>query len=132
MPDNYIAFEISSLLAGLNEEDYSHALSYIRFLYDKRKTANTIKQAFKDIQELIEDNKGWDSEEEMIKDTAEFRRSRRKRKNTPKSVSPVYFWLCPVTAYSALPAQPRTSISLCLTISLMLARAGFRYWRGSK
>ena len=31
----------------------------------------------------------------------------------------------------ALPAQPRTLISLWRTISLMLARAGFRYSRGS-
>ncbi|MBQ9388839.1 MAG: hypothetical protein IJU07_01530 [Synergistaceae bacterium] len=51
-------------------------MSYIRFLYDNRKTANTIKQAFKDIQELIGDDKGWDSEEEMIKYMAEFRRNR--------------------------------------------------------
>ena len=76
MPDNYSAFEISSLLAGLNDEDYSHALSYIRFLYDNRKTANATEQAFRDIQALIGDDKGWASEEEMIKDTAEFRRSR--------------------------------------------------------
>ena len=32
---------------------------------------------------------------------------------------------------SALPAQPKTLISLCLTISLMLARAGFKYSLGS-
>ena len=32
----------------------------------------------------------------------------------------------------ALPAQPRTSLSLCSTRALMLARAGLRYWRGSK
>ena len=32
----------------------------------------------------------------------------------------------------ALPAQPRTVLILCSTISLMAVRAGPRYWRGSK
>ena len=76
MPDNYSAFEISSLLAGLNEEDYDHALSYIRYLYDNRKTANRNGKIMREINALIGDDKGWESEEAMIQDLAEQRRSR--------------------------------------------------------
>ena len=76
MPDNYSSFEISSLLAGLNEEDYAHALSYIRYLYANRRNADKVERQFAEIRKLIGDDKGWDSEEDMIKDMAEFRRSR--------------------------------------------------------
>ncbi|MBQ4468855.1 MAG: hypothetical protein IJR35_01120 [Synergistaceae bacterium] len=76
MPDNYSSFEISSLLAGLNEEDYAHALSYIRYLYANRNNANKVERQFAEIRELIGEDRGWNSEEEMIRDMAEFRRSR--------------------------------------------------------
>ena len=76
MPDNYSSFEISSLLAGLNEEDYAHAISYIRYLYANRKTAEKNERLMRGIRELIGDDKGWNSEEEMIEDLAAFRRSR--------------------------------------------------------
>lgn len=82
MPDNYSAFEISSLLAGLNEEDYAHALSYIRFLYANRRTADKNKQIMSEIQTLIGDNKGWDSEEAMIRELAEDRRRRMLENNS--------------------------------------------------
>ena len=49
-----------------------------------------------------------------------------------KNKAPPKGCLALVWVNQALPAQPRTFTSLWRTISLMLARAGFRYWRGSK
>ncbi len=50
-------------------------------------------------------------------------------KTEPVKTGSVLFVCC---QDQALPLQPSTSTSLCCTIFLMAARAGLRYWRGSK
>ena len=74
----YNALELNKMLAGLNNEDLRKAISYVEFLYYQRRKEDADKNGriMREIQALIGDDKGWDSEEEMIKDVAEFRRSR--------------------------------------------------------
>lgn len=68
------------MLKNLDEADYESAVNYIIFLSDskKRRKADKSIEALKEINALFADDKGWDSEDEMIKDMAEFRRSRTK------------------------------------------------------
>ncbi len=82
MPDSYNltynALELNRMIAGLNNEDLKKAISYIEFLYEQRQKAEADRNGriMREIQALIGNDKGWDSEEDMIKDMAEFRRSR--------------------------------------------------------
>ena len=69
---------VQDMLTELNEEDYMAAASFISYLRDKRKKER-IKRGQKtlaEIQAMFADDKGWASEEEMLKDMADFRRER--------------------------------------------------------
>lgn len=68
------------MLSNLNEEDCTAAISYIEFLSTKRKEKrNKDDQAIlREIQGMFAEEKGWDSENEMLEDMAEFRRGRMK------------------------------------------------------
>ncbi len=70
------AIAVNDLLNTLEEEDLMSALSYIQFLSANRKKAKAerSKVAMKEIQEMFADDKGWESEEEMLADMAEFRK----------------------------------------------------------
>ena len=68
------ASKLTQMIKMLTEEDYSAAIKYIEFLISSRK--QTTKATIRQIQEMFTDNKGWDSEEEMLSDMAGFRRSR--------------------------------------------------------
>ncbi len=70
------AIAVNDLLNTLEEEDLMSALSYIQFLSVNRKKAKAerSKVAMKEIQEMFADDKGWESEEEMLADMAEFRK----------------------------------------------------------
>ena len=72
------ALQLNQMLASLNNEDLKKAISYIEFLSEQRAKAEADRneRIIHEIQELIGNDKGWDSEEEMIKDIAEFRRNR--------------------------------------------------------
>lgn len=72
------AMAVNDLLNTLEEEDFKSAISYIQFLSVNRKKARAeqSKNALKEIQALFAGDKGWDSEEEMLADMAEFRRNR--------------------------------------------------------
>ncbi|MBQ3402029.1 MAG: hypothetical protein IJG65_01460 [Synergistaceae bacterium] len=74
----YNALRLNELLSSLNNEDLTKAISYVEFLSEQRAKAEADRtdRIIREIQELIGDDKGWASEEEMIKDMAEFRRSR--------------------------------------------------------
>lgn len=54
------------------------AISYIRFLSDSRKKARIKKaeQAMDEFQAIIDNDKGWDSEADMLADMAQFRKER--------------------------------------------------------
>lgn len=72
------AIAVNDLLNTLEEEDLMSAISYIQFLSVNRKKAKAerSKAVMKEIQEMFADDKGWESEEEMLADMAEFRRKR--------------------------------------------------------
>ena len=74
----YNALELNRLLSGLNNDDLRKAISYVEFLYDQRQKAEAGRneRIMREINALIGDDKGWVSEDEMIKDLAESRRSR--------------------------------------------------------
>lgn len=69
---------ISDMLNNLEDEDYKTAISFIEFLSvsRKKKKAEESKKKLEEIQKMFSDDKGWDSEESMIKEMAAFRRER--------------------------------------------------------
>ena len=78
------ALQLNQMLASLNNEDLKKAISYIEFLSEQRAKAEADRneRIIHEIQELIGNDKGRDSEEEMIKDMAEFRRNRMLENNS--------------------------------------------------
>lgn len=66
------------MLENLDEDDFESAVNYIIFLTDSRKKRKADKsiEALNEMNALFADDKGWVSEEDMIKDMAEFRRNR--------------------------------------------------------
>lgn len=71
---------VNDLLSTLETEDYNSVINYIRFLSESRKKDKTKKslEALAEIQSMFAEDKGWDSEESMLADMAEFRRERLK------------------------------------------------------
>lgn len=72
------AIMINNMLNTLDEEDYNTAISFIQYLSDSRKKqkAEQSKKILSEIQDMFSDDKGWESEEYMIKEMADFRRER--------------------------------------------------------
>ena len=70
--------EIENLLSDLEEDDYRIIISFIEFLSAsrKKKRATESIKAMEVCNNLYEDDKGWDSEEDMIRDLADYRRKR--------------------------------------------------------
>ena len=60
------------------EEDYKMAISYIQYLSDSRKKQREQKAAkiMDKFQSIIGSDKGWNSEDEMLADMAEFRKEK--------------------------------------------------------
>ena len=71
---------VYDLLDTLEVEDYNSVIDYIRFLSDSRKKAKIQRSlnALAEIQNMFSDDKGWNSEEEMLADMAKFRKERMK------------------------------------------------------
>ncbi len=71
------AVTVDNLFSTLND-DYDEAIKFIEFLSNSRKTERAQKSVatLKEIQGMFSDDQGWDSEESMIEDMAEFRRER--------------------------------------------------------
>lgn len=69
---------VNDLLNTLEEDDYNMAISYIRFLSDARKKAKVKRAAevMEQIQSIVGEDKGWESEDEMLADMAAFRKER--------------------------------------------------------
>jgi len=72
------ASTVNELLDTLNEEDYKAAISFIQFLSASRKEEKKKKNksTLHEIQGMFANDKGWDSEEDMIEDMARFRKER--------------------------------------------------------
>lgn len=72
------AILVNDLLERLDEEDYKIALTFLQYLSDmkKKKQAQESKETLLQIQGMFKDDRGWNSEEDMIADMAAFRRER--------------------------------------------------------
>lgn len=72
------AVMVSNLLEKLDEEDYKIALTFLQYLSDmkKKRKAQESKEILSQIQGMFNEDKGWESEENMIADMAAFRRER--------------------------------------------------------
>ena len=72
------AIMINNMLNTLDEEDYNTTISFIQYLSDSRKKqkAEQSKKILSEIQDMFSDDKGWESEDYMIKEMADFRRER--------------------------------------------------------
>lgn len=70
--------EINTLLATLEVEDYPVILEYVKLIAQNRKKQRALESiaAMNEFQTILNGDKGWNSEEEMLADMAEFRRSR--------------------------------------------------------
>ena len=73
-----MAIKINDMLNNLEEEEYKTAITFIEYLSEtrKQKRTNEDKKILSEIQDIFADDKGWDSEEDMLKDMALFRRER--------------------------------------------------------
>lgn len=82
MPTEVAIKEITTLLEDLDTEDYSDVIDYIKLVAKirKKQRAKETLAAMNEFQSVLGGDKGWSSEEEMIKDMAEFRRSRMEHK----------------------------------------------------
>ena len=69
---------INLLLNDLAEEDYQPLINYVKMLAENRKRQRKLESiaAMNEFQSVIGNEKGWANEEEMLKDMADFRRSR--------------------------------------------------------
>ncbi|SEH23119.1 hypothetical protein [Selenomonas sp. KH1T6] len=69
---------VADLLCGLEHEDYQAAVSFIGYLsaMRKKKKAEDSRKILAEIQNMFSDDKGWNSEQDMIEDMAKFRRER--------------------------------------------------------
>ena len=69
---------VNDLLDTLEEEDINTAIRYIEFLSASRKQekAKQSQALLEEIQGMFSNDKGWESEDAMLKDMAAFRRER--------------------------------------------------------
>ena len=72
------AIVLSDMLSTLEKEDYNIIMEYIKLLSETRKKERAIKAiaAMREFQEVIGEDQGWDSEENMLADLAAFRRKK--------------------------------------------------------
>lgn len=72
------AMAVNNLLMTLEEEDYKMAVNYIQFLAESRKKIRKkeISGLMNQFQDILDGDRGWDSEEEMLADLAQFRKER--------------------------------------------------------
>ncbi|MBR4825874.1 MAG: hypothetical protein IKZ86_13855 [Spirochaetaceae bacterium] len=70
--------EINTLLETLETEDYSIILDYVKLIAQNRKRQRALETiaAINEFQSVLNGDKGWKNEEEMLKDMADFRRKR--------------------------------------------------------
>lgn len=69
---------INDMLNTLEDNDYDTIIDYIRLLSATRKKERAMQTiaAMNEFQNIIGEDTGWNSEEDMLKDMAEFRRER--------------------------------------------------------
>ena len=72
------AILLNDMLNTLNDENYNIIIEYIRLLSATRKKERAIQTiaAMDKFQEVIGEDKGWLSEDDMLEDMAAFRKER--------------------------------------------------------
>lgn len=72
------AMMLNEMLDTLEDDDYDTIMDYIRLLSATRKKERAMRTiaAMDEFQSIVGDDTGWDSEEDMLKDMAAFRRER--------------------------------------------------------
>lgn len=70
--------EVDNMLNDLDDEDYQMVIRFIEFLSTNKKKKQLEKNEalLNQIQDMFKDDKGWDSEESMLKELAAFRKER--------------------------------------------------------
>mgnify|MGYP006873019467 FL=1 len=70
--------EINSLLTTLDNDDYTIVINYIKIIAEKRKKQRALETiiAMNEFESVLNGDKGWKNEQEMLDDMAEFRRER--------------------------------------------------------
>lgn len=70
--------QVDTLARKMNSEDLTSVIQFMNFLIEQRrsKEARDSQQTLMSIQDMFKDDKGWNSEDEMIADMAEFRKQR--------------------------------------------------------
>lgn len=72
------AMLLNDMLNTLEDDDYDTIMDYIRLLSATRKKEQAMRTiaAMNEFQDIIGEDTGWDSEEDMLKDMAAFRKRR--------------------------------------------------------
>ncbi len=70
--------EINSLLETLEVEDCAVVLDYVKLIAQNRKRQRALETiaAMNEFQSVLNGEKGWENEQEMLKDMADFRKKR--------------------------------------------------------
>ena len=66
--------DLSQMIATLTDEYRIAAIKYVEYLSQAQKSK--AKETLRQIQASFKDDKGWDSEAQMLEDMANFRRKR--------------------------------------------------------
>ena len=66
--------DLTRMIMALTDEYRIAAVKYVEYLSQAQK--NSAKVTFRKIQDLFSSDKGWSSEDDMLKDMANFRRKR--------------------------------------------------------
>lgn len=69
---------LNEMLNTLEDDDYDTIMEYIQLLSATRKKERAMQTiaAMDEFKDIIGEDKGWDSEEDMLKDMAAYRRGR--------------------------------------------------------
>lgn len=72
------AIMLNEMLNTLEDDDYDTIMEYIQLLSATRKKERAMQTiaAMDEFQDIVGEDKGWDSEEDMLKDMAAYRRGR--------------------------------------------------------
>ncbi len=70
--------KLNDMLNSLPEEDYKTVVDFVEYLTEKRKKecAKQSQALLDEIQTMFANDKGWQSEDEMLADMAKFRKER--------------------------------------------------------
>lgn len=71
---------VNELYIQLSDESKSDAIDYMKYLIerDRKRRAEKLVKACKEIDQILDGDTGWVNEEEMVADMANFRKNKMK------------------------------------------------------